>query len=108
LKLKKKCIGLKSSISNDLVFKRRSFIFSFPNIIRMIKSRRMRWAMYVAHTGGKKSAFRVLVGNSEEERPLRGPRRMWEDKIRWILKRWTEFEQSGSMKCWEILEWLTT
>ena len=45
----------------------------------MIKSRRMRWAGHVAHTGESKGAYRVLVGIHEGKSPLGRPRRRWED-----------------------------
>jgi hypothetical protein len=56
-------------------------LYSSPNIIRVIKSRRMRWAGYVARMGEKRNAYRILVGRPEGRRPLGRPRRRWEDKI---------------------------
>jgi hypothetical protein len=56
-------------------------LYSSPNIIRMIKSRRMRWAGHVARTGEKRNAYRVLVGMSEGKRPLERRRRRWEDNV---------------------------
>jgi hypothetical protein len=52
-----------------------------PNIIRMIKSRRMRWAGHVARTGETRNAYMILVGKSEEKRPLGRPRRRWIENI---------------------------
>jgi hypothetical protein len=49
-------------------------IYSSPNIIRMIKSRRMRWAGYIARMGAKRNAYRILVGKPEGKRPLGRPR----------------------------------
>jgi hypothetical protein len=49
-------------------------LYSSPNIIRTIKSRRMRWAGYVAHMGEKRNAYRILVGKPEGRRPLGRPR----------------------------------
>ena len=46
-----------------------------PNIFRVIKSRRMRWAGHVARMGNRRGVYRVLVGKSEGKRPLRRPRR---------------------------------
>jgi hypothetical protein len=57
-------------------------LYSSPNIIRMVKSRRMRWVGYVARMGEKRSAHRVLVGKSEGKRPLGKPRRRWKDNIK--------------------------
>jgi hypothetical protein len=57
-------------------------LYSLPNIIRMIKSRRMRQAGHVACMGEKRNAYRVLVGNVEGKRPLRRYRSRWEDNIK--------------------------
>jgi hypothetical protein len=62
-------------------------LYSSPSIIRMIKSRRMKWARHVARMGKKRNAYRILVGKPEEKRPLGGPRRRWMDNIKWILER---------------------
>jgi hypothetical protein len=52
-------------------------VYSSPSIIRMIKSRRMRWAGHVARMGEKRDADRILVGKPEGKRPLGRPRRRW-------------------------------
>jgi hypothetical protein len=49
-------------------------LYSSPSIIRMIKSRRMRWTGHVARMGAKGNAYRMLVGKSEGKRPLGKPR----------------------------------
>jgi hypothetical protein len=51
----------------------------------MIKSKRMRWAGHVAHTGEKRNAYRVLVGKPEGKRSLGRPRHRWEDNIKMDL-----------------------
>jgi hypothetical protein len=56
-------------------------LYSSPNIIRMIKSMRMRWSGHVARMGEKKNACRILVGKPEEKRPLGRSRRRWVDNI---------------------------
>jgi hypothetical protein len=56
------------------------------SIIRIIKSRRMRWAGHVARMGDKRNAYRILVGTPEEKRPLGRPRRRREDNIRMDLR----------------------
>jgi hypothetical protein len=56
-------------------------LYSSPNIIRVIKSRRMRWAGHVARMGEKRSIFRVLVGKPEGKEPLGGSRRRWKNNI---------------------------
>jgi hypothetical protein len=50
-------------------------LYSSPNIVRVIKSRRMRWAGHVAHIGEGRGVYRVLVGRPEGKRPLGRPRR---------------------------------
>jgi hypothetical protein len=54
-------------------------LYSSLNIIRMIKSRRMRWVGHVARMGTTGNAYRIFVGKPERKRPLGRPRRMWED-----------------------------
>ena len=49
-------------------------LYSSPNIVRVIKSRRMRWAGHVARMGDRKGVYRVLVGKPEGKRPLWRPR----------------------------------
>jgi hypothetical protein len=94
-------------------------------IIRLIRSR-MRWTGHVAWMGEKRNAHRILVGKPEGKQPLGRPR--WVDHIKMDLREigcdgtdWIDLAQdrdqwkgscehdnelSGSIKCWEILEWL--
>jgi hypothetical protein len=60
-------------------------LYSSPSIIRIIKSRRMRWAGNVSRIGEKGNAYRLLVGKLEERRPLGRPRRRLVDNIRMDL-----------------------
>jgi hypothetical protein len=55
-------------------------LYASPNMSRMIKSRRRRWAGHVARMGETRKAYRILVGKTEEKRPLGRPRRRWEVK----------------------------
>jgi hypothetical protein len=55
---------------------------SSPSIIRITKSRRMRWAGHVARRGEKKNVYRLLVGKTEGKRRLERPRRRWVDNIK--------------------------
>jgi hypothetical protein len=57
-----------------------------PNIIRVIKSRRRRWAGHVARMGEGRGAYKILVGKPEGRRPLGRPRRRWEDNIKMDLQ----------------------
>jgi hypothetical protein len=61
-------------------------LYSSPNIIRMIKSRRTRWAGHVARMGEKRNAYRILVGKAEGKRPLGRRRRRWVDNIKIDLR----------------------
>jgi len=56
-------------------------LLSSPNIVQVIKSRRMRWAGHVACMGEEREVYRVLVGTPEGRRPLGRPRRRWVDNI---------------------------
>jgi hypothetical protein len=60
-------------------------LYSLPSIIRMIKSRRMRWSVHVAGMGEKFNAYRILVGKPEGRRLLGRPRRRWVDNIKMDL-----------------------
>jgi hypothetical protein len=60
-------------------------LYSSPNIIRIIKSRRMRWAGHVARMGEKSNMFRLLVGKPEGKRPLGRRRRRWMNNIKMDL-----------------------
>ena len=71
-----KCVMLLYSL-NDL--------YCSPNIVGVIKSRRMRWAGHVARMGERRGFYRVLVGESEGKRPFGRPRRRWEDNIKMDL-----------------------
>jgi hypothetical protein len=56
-------------------------LYSSPNIVRVIKWKRMRWAGHVARMG-EGSVYRILVGKPEGKRPLGRPKRRWEDNIK--------------------------
>ena len=56
--------------------------YSLPNIVLVVKSRRMRWAGHVARMGEDRGVHRVLVGKPEGKRPLGRPRRRWENNIK--------------------------
>jgi hypothetical protein len=71
-------------------------LHSSPNVIRVIKSRRMRWAGHVTHVGEKREAYRILMGRPEGRIPLGRPSRRWEDNIKMDL------QEVG----WEGVDWI--
>jgi hypothetical protein len=60
-------------------------LYSSPNIVRVIKSRRMRWVGHVARMEEGRGVYRILVRRPEGKRPLGRPRRKWEDNIKMNL-----------------------
>jgi hypothetical protein len=60
-------------------------MYSSPNIIRVIKSRRMREAGHVARMRSKRNAYRVFVGTPEKKRQIESPRHRWENNIKMDL-----------------------
>jgi hypothetical protein len=71
-------------------------LYISPDVIRQIKSRRMRWAGHVARMGEGRNAHRVLVGKPEGKRALERPRRRWEDGLK------MDFREIG----WGGVEWI--
>ena len=61
-------------------------LYSLPNIVQVVKSRRMRWAGHVARMGEGRGVHRVLVGKPKGKRPLGRPRHRWEDNIKMDLQ----------------------
>jgi hypothetical protein len=61
-------------------------LYSSPSIIRIINSRRMRWAGHVARMGEKSNAYRLFVGKPKGKRPLGRPRRTWVGNIKMDLR----------------------
>ena len=61
-------------------------LYCSPNIVRVIKSRRMRWAGHVARMEDERDVHKVFVGKPELKRPLLRPRRRWEDNIKMDLQ----------------------
>jgi hypothetical protein len=60
-------------------------LYSSPSVIKIIKSRKMRWTGHVARMGEKRDVYRLLVGKPEGKRPLGRPRRRWLDNIKMDL-----------------------
>jgi hypothetical protein len=71
-------------------------LYLSPDIVRVIKSRRMRWAGHVAQAEELRNAQDILVAKPEEKRPVGRPRRRWEDNIRMDLRK------IG----WEVMDWM--
>ena len=61
-------------------------LYRSPNIVRLIKSRRLRWASHVARMEEGRIAFKILSGTPTEKKPSGRPRRRWEDNIRIYIK----------------------
>ena len=83
-------------------------LYSSPNIVRVIKSRRMRWVGHVACMEEGRGVHKVLVGRPEGKRPLGRPRRRWEDNIKMDLEEvgrvygdWMEFAEDRDG--WRVL-----
>jgi hypothetical protein len=71
-------------------------LYSSPNIVRVIKSRRMRWAGHVAHMGEWRGVYRVLVGRPKGKRPLGSPRCRWEGNVKMDLWEQGSMGRTGS------------
>ena len=65
-------------------------LYCSPNIVRMIKTRRMGWSEHILRMGERRGVYRVLVGKPEGKRPFGRPRHRYEDSIRMDLFRWGE------------------
>jgi len=63
-----------------------NYLYPSPNIVRVIKSRRIRWVGHVARMGEERGVYRFFVGKPEGKRPLGGPRRRWVDNIKMDLQ----------------------
>ena len=61
-------------------------LYCSPHIVRVIKSRRMKWTEHVVHMGEGRGIYRDLVGKPEGKRPLGRPRRRWENNIQMDLQ----------------------
>jgi hypothetical protein len=71
-------------------------LYSSPSIIRIIKSRRMRWVGHVARIGERRNAYRILVGKPEGKRPLGRPRHRWVDDMKMDLRE----------RGWDRMDWI--
>ena len=85
-------------------------MYSSPNIVRVVNSRRMRWAGNVARMGEERGVYRVFVGKPEGKRPLGRPRRRWDNDIKMDLHEvgygvmdWTELAQDRD-RWWALVK----
>jgi hypothetical protein len=85
--------GLQRKLHNDELHS----MYSSQNIIRVIKSRRLRWVGHVAHMGEERGVYRVLFGRPKGKRPLGRHRHRWEDNIKLDLR---ERRINGSNWIW--------
>ena len=97
-------IGEWKKLHNDVL----NDLYCSPNIVRVIKSRKMRWVGHIAHMGEVRGMHRILVGKPQGKRPLGRPRCRWEDNIKMNLKEvgcggmdWIELVQD--MDSWRAL-----
>jgi hypothetical protein len=93
-------LGLRKRLHNEELY----VLYSSPNIIRVIKSRRI-WAGHVECVGERRGKYRVLVGRPEGKRPPGRPRRRWEDNIKIDLQKvgrggmdWIDLAQNGDRR----------
>jgi hypothetical protein len=70
-------------------------LYSLPSTIRIIKSRRLRWAGHVAQLTEKRNVYRLLVVKPEKKRPLGRPRYAWLNNIRMVLEKWDGVMRTG-------------
>ena len=72
-----------------------SDLYSLPNIVRVVKSRRMRWAGHVARMGEGRGVYGVLVGNLRERDHWGDPDADGRIILRWIFRKWEEVVRTG-------------
>jgi hypothetical protein len=75
-----------------------SDLYCLPSIVRVVKSRRMRWAGHLAHMGEGRDVHRFLFGKPEGKRPLRRPRRSWKYNLKCIFRKWDVGIWTGSIR----------
>jgi hypothetical protein len=76
-----------------------------PNIVRVIKAKRMRWAGHVALMGEGRGVYRVLVGKPKGKRPLGRPRHRWEDNIKKDLREIGIYEANWIQLAQDRVQW---
>jgi hypothetical protein len=70
-------------------------LYSSPNIVRVIKPRKMRWEGLVAQIGEERGMYWVFVGKPEGKRLLGRPRSRWDDNSSWIFRKWDVGVRTG-------------
>jgi hypothetical protein len=92
--------GVLHELEDDILKEELHNLYSSPNIIRQIKSRRMRWSGNVARMGEDIKVYKISVGRPEGKRTLGRPRR------RWMVSEWILGRLVGCV--WSGLSWLRT
>jgi hypothetical protein len=84
-------------------------LYSLPTVVRVIKSRRMRWAVHEVRLREERGVYRILVGKPEGKRPLGRPTRRWVDNMKMVLREvdcgvidWVELAQDRYR--WMVIE----
>jgi hypothetical protein len=80
-------------------------LYSSRNIVRLIKSSKMRWVGHVAGMGEGRGVYRVLVGGHEGKRPVGRPRRRWEDNIKLDLREIGIIEANWIQPAQDRVQW---
>ena len=73
-------------------------MYSSPNIVRVIISRRLRWIGQVARMEEDRSALKMLTDKPIVKRPLGSPRRRWQTTLEWVLKKWVSIRGIGLIR----------
>jgi hypothetical protein len=87
--------GMRPQGNGELHNEELNDLYSLPNIVRVVKSRRNRWAGHVARVGEKRGVHKVLVGKSVGKRPLGRHRHRWKDNIKMDLQEVGEVMETG-------------
>jgi hypothetical protein len=82
-------------------------LYSSPYIVRVIKSRRVRWAGHVARIGEGRGVYSILIGGPEGKRPLGRPRHRWEDNINMDLRKIGIDGENWIQLAQDMVQWWT-
>ena len=82
-------------------------LYDSPDVVKIMKSRRLRWAGHVARMGEKRRLYSILVGRPDGRRPLGRPRRRWEDNIRRDLREVGVCDENWLDTAQDRIQWRT-